>query len=103
MMEYGDVMKEFKRMCLYYTNKSKCPMGCPMSGCNISQCRKIAFQCPAEFASTVMAWAAEHPEPVYPTWYEFLGDVYPASWDLIANKRVPADIAQKLGIEPKEG
>ena len=52
---------------------------------------------------TINEWAAEHPEPVYPTWYEFLGDIYPASWDLIANKRVPADIAQKLGIEPKEG
>ena len=50
----------------------------------------------------VMSWAAEHTEPVYPTWYEYLCDMYQADWNLtIANNHIPADVAQKLGIEPK--
>ena len=59
----------------------------------------------------VMQWAAEHPEPVYPTWYEYvwsqlakkepISDHDLATW--MENNRIPADIAQKLGIEPKEG
>jgi hypothetical protein len=62
-----------------------------------------------------MAWATEHPEPVYPTWEQYLADLMTA--DMKADKtdnpnsvenymrktRIPADIAQKLGIEPKEG
>jgi len=74
----------------------------------------------------VMAWAEENPEPVYPTWEEWLN-----SLGLIMQKEgtfteyrlneihseimqvnvltskgdqhIPADIAEKLGIEPKEG
>lgn len=64
----------------------------------------------------VMAWAAEQPESVYPTWGEWFvehGDLVDgwqnatnAAW--MANtaldvfmKPIPADIAEKLGIEPK--
>ena len=74
----------------------------------------------------VMSWAAEHPEPVYPTWLEWLekmgimADIH----DRLNNYKqvmevcgkplysipttkvfcpIPADIAKKLGIEPKEG
>lgn len=65
----------------------------------------------------VMSWAAEHPEPVYPTWYEWLEDVgivykvkseYSQIYDIVLStpklfEPIPADTAQKLGIEPKEG
>lgn len=62
----------------------------------------------------VMAWAAEHPEPVYPTWAEYLVSIgvlpEETSKDTLIKdlskgmmKHVTADIAQKLGIEPKEG
>ena len=58
-----------------------------------------------------MEWAAEHPEPVYPTWAEFLHEAfcekYPmpyrggAAWyAFLRETPIPADIAQKLGIEP---
>ena len=118
MAEYSAVIKEAKRMCWHYTqggNHDKCPM---YPACNVSQCRKIAFERPADFEERVMAWAAEHPEPVYPTW----GDWFAERGDLIKLWRnikvcsahgagvigflyttIPADIAQKLGIEPKEG
>jgi hypothetical protein len=56
----------------------------------------------------VMAWAANHPEPVYPTWVEWLRQmgVVPSeqkcfhSWLL---DQIPAEVAQKLGLEPKYG
>lgn len=66
----------------------------------------------ADVEKNVTAWAAEHPEPVYPTWEEWLitqgvikenpngGVGYPMPKLL---EPIPADIAQKLGIEPKEG
>ena len=65
-----------------------------------------------------MQWAAEHPEPVYPTWGEWFverGDLTENWQELkVENKYggkcvigmfyqpIPTDIAQKLGIEPKE-
>lgn len=117
-MEFQEVMRQFDRMCWYYQRKRKCPMECPMNGVNISQCRKIAFEEPDVTEKTVMSWVAEHPEPVYPTWGEWFAE----RGDLIKLWRnirvcsahgagvigflyttIPADIAQKLGIEPKEG
>lgn len=113
MAEYGDVMKEFDRMCRHHQRKLECPMGCPMDGVNISQCRKIAFERPAHFESVVAQWAAEHPEPVYPTWWKYmcmigvipdeLGDKTLGEMIVynLMNTCIQSDIAQKLGIEPK--
>lgn len=68
----------------------------------------------ADIEKNVMAWAAEHPEPVYPTWAEWLESkqiitvtpidkytkrVLPAFYMF---SRIPADIAEKLGLQPKE-
>ena len=115
MAEFVDVLRQFDRMCWYYQCKRQCPMGCPMNGVNISQCRKVAFEQPEVTEKTVMAWAAEHPEPVYPTWYEYLckinvipgylGDKMLGQLviERLMSQHIHADIAQKLGIEPKEG
>ena len=59
----------------------------------------------------VMKWDAEHPEPVYPTWWSWLinegviekGSTYTEAFKQLKMKPIPADLAQKLGIEPKEG
>lgn len=71
----------------------------------------------ANIEKEVMSWAAEHPEPVYPTWKEWLEEQRvvvhfdsvsekgtKVKWELTnkSNCRIPADIAEKLGIEPKE-
>lgn len=122
MAEFQEVMKQFDRMCWHYQQKRECPMACPMNGVNISQCRKIAFEEPKVTEQTVMEWAKSHKEPVYPTWEEWLvknGVFEPYSnqkYKLCLNgitmfntptdkifAPIPADIAQKLGIEPKEG
>lgn len=103
MTEFSDVIKQFKRMCNF--GNCSTATGCPMNPShNIGQCRKIAFERPAHFAATVMRWAAEHPEPVYPTWHEWLSKQGILSagglWEK-AFKPIPADIAEKLGLEPK--
>ena len=54
-----------------------------------------------EFEKRVMSWAAEHPV-VYPTWENWLTTLGVQSFNELS-KPIPADIAQKLGIEPKEG
>lgn len=69
-MEMQEFMREFDRMCWYYKRKQECPMGCPMNGVNISQCRKIAFERPSIAEKTIKDWANEHPVP--PTLREWL-------------------------------
>jgi hypothetical protein len=72
--------------------------------------RGIVYNAGYEFAiraievqpTMVLPWAAEHKEPVYPSWYEYLTDMYPAAWDMIKDKPIPADIAQKLGVKPED-
>lgn len=66
----------------------------------------------ADIEKNVMQWAAEHPEPVYPTWEEWLitqgvikenqngGIGYPTPKLL---EPIPADIAERRGIDPKAG
>ena len=67
----------------------------------------------------IMAWAAKNPEPVYPTWAEYLNSigvtlsdrpfpapsipvyVYQAGAKMF--EPIPPNIAEKLGIEPKKG
>ena len=111
MAEFSEVIKQFKRMCKSITlmkcTRGECPMGCE----NIGQCRKVAFERPAKFEEQVMSWAAEHPEPVYPSiakYIEQFGITIRRDGSLEAdffkaNEPMSADIAQKLGIEPKEG
>lgn len=75
----------------------------------------------------IMKWAAEHPEPVYPTWNEAWKQLFPMSARLYApcpayfleqslcdnvatsekcgkckSTPIPADIAAKLGVKPIE-
>ena len=99
MAEFGEVFTQMKCMCK--ANNECCAM-CDLSG-----------KCPAneivenydagEIEKIVMQWAAEHPGPVYMTWGEYLHTLHnePSSREL--SKPIPTDIAQKLGIEPKEG
>lgn len=108
--------------------------GCPLQGiCVIDTSIKDSTD--REFNETgsqIQSWAAEHPEPVYPTWGEWLeqqgicfssitnysyvnGITIPEVFNYQiegktafmcgdkVNEPIPADIAEKLGIEPKEG
>jgi hypothetical protein len=92
MAEFSEVIKQFKRGCGL---KGGCPF---FPTCNIGHCRKIAFEHPDEFERRVMEWAEAHPEPKFPRWSDYLNEM---GYGLYY--RIPADIAEKLAIKPKEG
>ena len=55
---------------------------------------------------SVVEWAKEFPEPVYPTWGQYFRRYYGLEYckgHEMLLENIPADIAKKLGIEPKEG
>ena len=115
MAEYVEVMKQKKRMCSS-TLCCECDIF-HFSGEKVGSCPQFILNNPSKAEKIIMAWAAEHPEPVYPTWGEWFAE----RGDLIKLWRnirvcsehgtgvigflyttIPADIAQKLEIEPKE-
>jgi len=108
MAEFTEVMRQWGRLCNQHWEESNnlC------DNCVISDiCDTYAWE-NAENAeaieNAVVAWAKEHPEPVYPTWFEWLKSVGALPMEQTMCHRgleqpIPADIAKKLGIEPKEG
>ena len=105
MAEFQEVCKHLKRMCERYGNNC---IECPLEDkdfCSLSAGDRTA-ETYKKAEEIIMAWAAEHPEPVYPTWYRWLTmmGVVTSSDDLWMDLQHPihADIAEKLGIEPKE-
>ena len=108
MAEFSEVSQEYIRMCESFGETCE---GCPISACSgndIYVCRNIVLKNPEKYEDTIMKWATEH-TIIYPTWYEYLtsiGVVFGVGttvYDCIYCKHIPADIAEKLGIEPKEG
>ena len=106
MAEFQEVCKHLKRMCEQYGNNCiKCPLE-DKDFCSLSAGDRTA-ETYKKAEEIVMKWAAEHPEPVYPTWVEWLrqNGVVPRDQKCFHDwllKPIPADIAQKLGITPKE-
>ena len=124
MSEFTEVMRQAKRMCETFSDGhcSECPIGdanaleCGITVTSEMDCKEVERR--------VMQWAAKHPEPVYPTWDEWQDSVFPdAEIDITpctfgsryrlnsclektcstcTEQQMPADIAEKLGIKPKE-
>lgn len=92
-MEFQEVMKQYNRMFEAHKKGVLIP---------VEASYETAVKQPEYFEEVVMSWAVEHPEPVYETWYEFLTERYHKAWEAIGCDSIPADIAQKLGLKPKE-
>lgn len=114
MAEFSEVMRQLARMANACDRKcDKCSLG------NSALCTGLwcfgNTESIAEAERIVMQWAAEHPEPVYPTWVEWLESKHVITVTQIDDytkkvlpafymfSPIPADIAHKLGMEPKEG
>lgn len=126
MAEFVEVMKQARRLCKEQQHIDCC-VRCPMQGKEgcmvVADVEKIDY---VEAERKIMDWAAEHPEPVYPSWEEawtklfpyacevpcprkyFDKDCFPificAEHDCDRCKALPMypKIAEKLGIKPKE-
>lgn len=97
MAEFVQVMMDWCRMC------RSCP-GC--EGCaRKDDCTMVPSVRDREsvklIEDAVTAWAKEHPAPVYPTWEEWFRSLGVENRKV--NEPIPADIAEKIGLKPKEG
>ena len=120
MAEFTEVMRQAKRMCAAHGGMCKI-RNCPMV--NGEVCRFAADQDDVDYNEVeriIMAWAAEHPAPRYPTWNEWQKRMFPGASEYVQpcsyvdrsrldcpgvcsicrKKPIPADIAAKLGIKP---
>ena len=118
MSDFVQTMKDWRRMCAAYsTDDDDCCKGCPVLDYRDHGCSAI-FEMDVvdwkKYENAIAKWAAEHPEPVYPSWYDYLrsigvlydkhtagGDATEIHWGNMMTP-IPADIAQKLGVKPKE-
>lgn len=118
MADFAQAMKDWRRMCKFSSDTAMddgrhgCVDMCPLGHNKV--CGEIELATDREIedaAKAIAQWAAEHPEPKFPTWREWLTEIGAIHEDcsdygvgsLLRQKSVPAGIAQKLGIEPKEG
>ena len=109
MAEFSEVMRQFDRMCKSHAGCVDCPLA--IKGSVETKCSIGSFIDDSEYVEReIMAWAAEHPEPVYPTWWEWLENMGIVSKPKSECSKIfdttrmydniPADFAQKHGIEP---
>ncbi|HIV27498.1 MAG TPA: hypothetical protein IAA64_05985 [Candidatus Ornithocaccomicrobium faecavium] len=123
MAEFTKVMRWFKKM--HERNRLLPDCGdCALGNGPISKCRKMLQEHPEECARVIEQYAAEHLEPRYPTRREWQQANFPDAADGVhpcafmsmldadcigfpvcnpcRDRPIPADIAEKLGIKPKE-
>ena len=122
MAEFVTVMSEFMRLCDSFKYCEGCPVDQAGFSCDCDH-QGYSKTGAAELEHIIMTWAAEHPEPVYPLWGEWLtsigaarrvptgipfqlvnGDIVDPPYEIEVNlyDHIPADIVEKLGIPPKE-
>lgn len=113
MAEFTEVMPQFARLCDSYKHCDDCPVSQAGFNCDCDH-QGYSKTGAEEVEHIIMEWAAEHPAPVYPSWLEYLMNAFPdcgkaymegndALWRWMWTTPIPADMAKKLGIEPKEG
>ena len=134
MAEFAEVMRQARRICKVYGDDCDDCKSCPCADntnykCNVTDLTTdYTVDEYREFERIVIQWAAEHPEPRYPTWRYAWKQLFPESshnrppclryfmseecvdgicsgsncadcWEL----PIPADVAEKLGIKPSGG
>lgn len=116
MAEFVQVMPQFMRLCDSYKHCDDCPIRQAGFNCDCDH-QGYSKTGAAEIEHIIMSWAAEHPEPVYPTWKEWLEEQRvvvhfdsvnekgkKVKWELTnkSNCPIPADIAEKLELKPQK-
>ena len=126
MAEFMEVMKTARRMCNIMDECEVCPLYDGFSECCLLSDGALCHMDSdfARYEADIMKWAAENPEVRYPTWREWQQANFPDDADGVhpgafmsmldsvcigfpvcypcRDRPIPADIAEKLGIKPKE-
>ena len=121
MAEFAEVMRHVKRMC-DATVSERCPE-CTLWRPETESCSLYGDDDGVDYADMerrVMAWAADHQEPMYPSWREAWQSLFPYAEELCPGKLFGEDcpegmlctecrerpmskkVAEKLGIRPIE-
>lgn len=123
MAEFMEIMRQAKRMCTVHGGicSYRC---CPLA--NGKACRLLPDHDGEDYNELeriIMGWAAEHPEPVYPSWEEGWRQLFPDSkfapcpdcfglkyrvdecvsgltCTACKARPMPVEVAEKLGIKP---
>lgn len=122
MAEFSEVMRQAQRMCDHRRKRGLTCIDCDAMHICGFKIWDVGLDTLCADADAVMAWAAEHPEPKYPTWIEWLEEigvagrlpsvepVFTENQEFYLRKLgftpkahipIPADLAEKLGLEPK--
>ena len=116
MAEFQDVMRQWVRA------RKATASSCEENVLSVYPLETYDDALIADIERNVMQWAADHPEPVYPTWAEWLlevgggveklfeaggysGNTYVADLETVVvahNTQIPADTAHMLGVKPKK-
>ena len=115
MAEFTEVWNEWKRMCKHEQLSASCRT-CPLYDleCDSEHPKDQNHYDGHAIEEIIMGWAEAHGEPVYPTWWEFFNTLWSIDtlqndasnatlYGFMSKRHIPADIAEKLGIEPKYG
>lgn len=125
MAEFVEVMRQAQRLC----EMEECRK-CPLYNFSAGDCMMtLSYSCEtdvdyAEVEKIILQWAEENPEPVYPSWAETWKQLFPDACGIpcieycgrkyralncaritcntCKDRPMPAEIAKKLGIQPKE-
>jgi len=126
MTNFAQTMHDWQRMCKYFDEHyhEDCCNICPIQSCGAIWDMDDTTNW-EEIEEIISTWAAEHPEPKYPTWREYLKKIgvviernisYPENSPeglyivgknhaLILNEKadqpISAEIAVALGLKPK--
>lgn len=129
MAEFQEVMRQKRRMCDSYKTCKGCPIfESPDKKRERLLCPHFMCAYPDIVEKLIMKWAAENPEPKYPTWIEWWNENFEGKGRRMLqpcafvppkelgcsighdgcmqapykcwHTRIPAHIAEKLGIEP---
>lgn len=104
MTDFAQTMHNWKRMCEYFEKhyEENCCDYCPLTSCGaIWEMDKENWE---DFDVKINTWAAENPEPKYPTWREFIHNYCNScGYDIsvFMDQQIHPEIAEKLGLKPQ--
>lgn len=111
MTDFVKTMHDWSRMCEAQRTAKNLPIEdvdycqfCPLSGTDCYESFDLPTNKLERIEKVVKEWVAENPE--YPTWIDWLMDVGAISKDMWSvselQKHIPKEIAEKIGVVPKE-
>lgn len=96
MAEFSEVMRQARRMCKAHMSCQGCPL--IKKNCWFVPKTEENLEVTEECERIIMQWAAEHPEPKYPTWCDWLMEQH-----MNVLGAIPEVFAKKLDIKPIVG